>query len=105
MTAAARTARDTMPPELLGVDTPMLTDLLRVGGAAGASIYAILWLVKRGDRLQRDNIDELKKQRDEWRERAEKAEQELINLRDDLARERRLRRLCEKSHNEEGTHE
>jgi len=74
--------------ELLGIDAT-LADLFRVGGATGVGIYALLWLIRRGDRLQRDNIEELKRQRDEWRERAEKVEQELVDLRDDLAKVRR----------------
>ena len=88
-----------MPVELLGLDAGF-HDLIRVGGAGAAGIYAILWLVKRGDRLQRDNIDELKTQRDEWRGRAESAEQELLRMREEIARERRARRLCEQHHEE-----
>lgn len=73
--------------ELLGVDAS-LAELVRLGGATGVGAYALLWLIRRGDRLQRDNIDELKRQRDEWRKRAESAEEDLVAMRDEMARTR-----------------
>ena len=63
--------------ELFAVGTEDLTWLARFGGGAGVAVWALLWLLRRGDRLQRENIDELRRQRDHYRRRAEQAEAEL----------------------------
>ena len=62
-------------------------DLLNIGrtlGPPGLGLYAFMWLLRRGDRrdvaaaaLQTENIEELRKQRDYYRHRAESSEAEL----------------------------
>lgn len=54
-----------------------------LSGAAGATafIYAFLVLIRRGDSQQRENIAELKEQRDDWKTRAEGCEDELSRFR------------------------
>ena len=63
--------------ELFTITPDELTWLARFGGGAGVAVWALLWLLKRGDRLQRENIDELRRQRDHYRRRAEQAEAEI----------------------------
>lgn len=63
--------------ELLAITPDDLAVLARFGGGAGVAVWALLWLLKRGDRLQQENIDELRRQRDHYRHRAEQAEAEL----------------------------
>jgi hypothetical protein len=41
---------------------------------AGMAVYAFLFLFRRGDSQQRENIKELKEQRDHWKSRADTAE-------------------------------
>lgn len=62
---------------LEGVDLPLLYDLGRVGGGLAIFGWLVLKLLHRGDVLQRENIEELRRQRDDWRRRAERAEAEL----------------------------
>jgi hypothetical protein len=50
-------------------------------GGAGMAIYAFLFLFRRGDSQQRENIKELKEQRDHWKTRAEECETELDEFR------------------------
>ncbi|MFA9432900.1 MULTISPECIES: hypothetical protein [unclassified Egicoccus] len=49
----------------------------RLAGGGGLFVWTLLWLLRRGDALQRENIDELRRQRDHYRKRAEAAEAEL----------------------------
>lgn len=44
--------------------------------------WTLMWLLRRGDALQRENIDELRRQRDHYRKRAEAAEAELARRAD-----------------------
>lgn len=63
------------------------SDLFQIGrtlGPPGLGLYAFLWLLRRGDKrdvaavaLQHENIDELRRQRDYYRHRAEASEVEL----------------------------
>ena len=62
-------------------------NLLQVGralGIPGLGLYAFFWLLRRGDRrdlaavaLQQENIEELRRQRDYYRKRADDAQAEL----------------------------
>lgn len=61
-------------------------ELFRVGGAGAIIAYMVMWLLRRGDNLQKDNIADLRKQRDEWRERAERAESAERELQREVAR-------------------
>lgn len=61
-------------------------ELFRVGGAGAIIAYMVMWLLRRGDTLQKDNIADLRKQRDEWRERAERAESAERELQREIAR-------------------
>jgi hypothetical protein len=59
---------------------------------AGMAIYAFLFLFRRGDSQQRENIRELKEQRDHWKGRAEECETELAEVkRDHQTRRHKLR--------------
>lgn len=60
-----------------GIDLPVLIDLARAGGGIAVFGWLVLMLLRRGDSLQRENIDELRRQRDDWRRRAEHAEAAL----------------------------
>lgn len=70
--------------DLIPINT--LSELFRIGGAGAVIVYMVMWLLKRGDSLQRDNILDLRKQRDEWRERAERAESSERELHREIAR-------------------
>jgi len=65
-----------------GIDLGQLDAVLRVGGGGALFVWALLWLLRRGDALQRENIDELRTQRDDWRRRAEAAEAQLARYRE-----------------------
>lgn len=59
-----------------------LMALARLGGGGAVFAWTLLWLLRRGDALQRENIDELRRQRDHYRKRAEVAEAELTRRMD-----------------------
>jgi predicted nuclease with TOPRIM domain len=61
-----------------------LSVLLRAGGLVGVFAYTLMWLLRRGDQVQRENMDELRRQRDHYRKRAEQAETEHLQLIDEL---------------------
>lgn len=65
-----------------GIDFTQVETVLRVAGGGGLFVWALLWLLRRGDALQRENIYELRRQRDDWRRRAEKAEHEIARHRE-----------------------
>lgn len=54
------------------METP--ADLLAPGGAVGAFVLLLRWLLTRGDQLQRENIAELKRQLDAYVVRTDAAE-------------------------------
>jgi uncharacterized protein YlxW (UPF0749 family) len=66
-----------------------------LSGAAGATafVYAFLFLLRRGDSQQRDNISELRKQRDEQTARADRLAAELAKVDAELDRFRSEQQL------------
>jgi hypothetical protein len=59
------------------VDLDFASQALPVLAGSGGFIYAFLYLIRRGDSQQRENINELRKQRDEQERRADKLAGEL----------------------------
>lgn len=58
-------------------DLPPITDLIGIGralGVVGTFAYVLMWLLRRGDGLQRENIKQLIRQRDHYRDRYEQSE-------------------------------
>lgn len=67
-----------------GLTDLLLRDLAAAGGGLALAVWVFLWLLRRGDRLQRENIDDLRQQRDYWRDRAERADRRVHALEERL---------------------
>lgn len=63
------------------LDLETLTNVSRIGGGAAVFLWTFMWLLRRGDSLQRENIEELRDQRDDYRERYEESENTARRLR------------------------
>lgn len=66
------------------VPLDLLQEIARVGGSGALLFWVFMWLLRRSDRLQRENIGDLRDQRDYWRERAERAEARISVLEERL---------------------
>ena len=60
-------------------------ELLVPGSAIGAAVWLFYRLFLRSDRRERDAFLAIKEQRDEWRLRAENAEESLVECHQELA--------------------
>jgi hypothetical protein len=60
-------------------DLDTLTNLVPITTAAGAFLVAFMFLFRRGDSQQRDNLHELRRQRDEALVRADRCVAELAS--------------------------
>jgi hypothetical protein len=63
-----------------------MATIARLGGGAGLIAVTLMWLLRRGDALQQENIAELRRQRDDYRTRYEQERARADRLEAELLR-------------------